>query len=126
LQQQQAALQGQVAMSTISLVLTAETDEPATTEPADDGSGFLAGLQGGWAAMLGFLVWFGGVAGALLPFLPLLVALALALWWVARRLRRRVGRGGPADPGSSPGGGEPVGAAGSGEPAAQTVGVGSS
>ena len=50
LQQQQAALSGQVALSTVSLTLTAVTKDAASTEPVAQDSGFVAGIEVGWAA----------------------------------------------------------------------------
>ena len=88
LQQQQAALSGQVALSTISITLTAVTTDAAGTEPAPQDSGFIAGLNSGWAAMLGFLGGLAGVLGALLPFLPLIALAGLLIWWLIRRARR--------------------------------------
>ena len=97
LQQQQAALTGQVALSTISLTLTAVTDTPAT-EPAPQDNGFVAGIKSGWAALLGFFGWIGGAVGALLPFLPFLAAAGLIGWWLVRRLRRRRSRSAAPQP----------------------------
>ncbi len=111
LQQQQAALQGRVAMSTISLALTAETGQPRASVPAEDESGFLAGMRGGWAALVAFVGWSGGILGAVLPFLPLLLLVGALLWWLARRVRRpgrRAAAGG--EPGAEQeSAGEPVG-----------------
>jgi len=118
LQQQQAALSGQVALSTISVTLTAVTKDATEPEPVVTDSGFIAGLNSGWAAMVAFLGGFAGVLGAVLPFLPLIVAAGLLIWWLIRRARRRA-RPAPAEP-TAPGT----------EPAAtpeapQPVGVGS-
>lgn len=88
LQQQQAALSGQVALSTISLSLTAETKDAAKPEPLVNDSGFVAGLKSGWTAMGGFLGGFAVVLGAVLPFLPLIAAGSLLVWWLIRRARR--------------------------------------
>jgi len=89
LQQQQAYLSGQVALSTVSLTLTAVTNDPTSTaEPTDD-TGFVAGLKAGWAGLLDFLTWIGGVLGALLPFLPIIAVIGLLAWWLIRRTRRR-------------------------------------
>ncbi|HYN74133.1 MAG TPA: DUF4349 domain-containing protein [Nakamurella sp.] len=88
LQQQQASLAGLVALSMVTVTLTAVTDSPAAV-PADAPSGFVAGLTSGWNALLGFLAWIGTVLGALLPFLPVVAALVAAGWWVVRRVRRR-------------------------------------
>jgi hypothetical protein len=89
LQQQQAALSGQVAMSTISLSITAITTDPQPTEPVTQDNPFITGLNSGWAALVGFAGWVGGVFGALLPFLPLLAGVAVLAWWLLRRTRRR-------------------------------------
>jgi len=89
LQQQQAALNGQVAMSTISLRLSAITNDSLTTEPVTEDNGFITGLNAGWAALVGFAGWVGGAVGALLPFLPLIAGAVALVWWLLRRTRRR-------------------------------------
>ena len=109
LQQQQAALTGQVALSTITLSMTAVTDSGTTIEPVTSQQNeFMAGLTAGWHALLDFLSWIGGLAGALLPFLPLFAVVGLAIWWLVRRIRRpsRGGPGGPAP--TTPGLSEPT------------------
>jgi hypothetical protein len=100
LQQQQAALSGQVALSTISMTLTAVTTDAAGTEPAPQDSGFIAGLNSGWAALLGFLGGLAGVLGVLLPFLPVIALAGLLIWWLIRRARS--GPADPATPGTAP------------------------
>jgi hypothetical protein len=87
LQQQQAALSGQVALSTISLTLTAVTKDVTGGEPVVQDSGFVAGLHSGWSALLGFLGGFAGFLGAVLPFLPFIAAAGLLLWWLIRLTR---------------------------------------
>lgn len=137
LQQQQAYLAGQVALSTVSVNLTAITFDPTgTTEAVNDDTGFIAGLKSGWAGLLGFLTWIGGAIGALLPFLPIIALIGLLIWWITRRIRRRraarVGTAGPVTGPAAPGVGAPVPgapapggpAAGSPAPAEQPVGVG--
>jgi hypothetical protein len=89
LQQQQAALRGQVALSTISLSLTAVTTGAAGPEPVAQDSGFVAGLKSGWSTLLGVLGGFSVVLGAVLPFLPLIAAAGLLGWWLIRRTRGR-------------------------------------
>ena len=104
LQQQQAALNGQVAMSTISLSLSAITNDPLTTEPATPDNGFIAGLNAGWAALVGFAGWVGGAVGALLPFLPLLAGAVVLVWWLLRRTRRRRAAASSTPPAPTPAG----------------------
>jgi hypothetical protein len=88
LQRQQASLAGLVALSTVTVTLTAVTDGP-TALPADSPSGFVTGLTSGWNALLGSLAVIGTVVGALLPFLPVVATLVVAGWWMVRRARRR-------------------------------------
>jgi predicted lipid-binding transport protein (Tim44 family) len=130
LQQQQAALGGQVALSTVSLTLTAVTKDGAVTEPDVTGGGFIAGLTSGWAALLGFLGGLAGVFGAVLPFLPLIAAGVLLIWWVVRRARRRSrSMAGSAAPGggaaTATGDGAAAAPAGERQDAAVGAGVGS-
>jgi len=97
LEQQQASLGGQVALSTVSVSLTAVTDDPATRTADTTENGFVAGLASGWNALLDFLRWIGTAVGAVLPFLPLVAVAGLVGWWLVRRRPR--GRGSPAPPG---------------------------
>lgn len=88
---QQSALSGQVALSTITVVVQGRLTGvlvAGTTEPEQQ-SGFLAGLRQGWDAFTDFLGGVGQVIGALLPFLPLIAILGLLAYWVIRRGRRR-------------------------------------
>lgn len=89
LQQQQAFLADQVSLSTVTMTLTAVTDDPSAAPPAAEETGFIAGITAGWAALLAFFGWVGGAVGAILPFLPLVAAAGLLLWWLIRRARRR-------------------------------------
>jgi hypothetical protein len=84
LQARTRALSGQVSMATITLALTSKaTPTVATTV------GFRSGLEGGWHAFVAAARVTAATVGALLPFLPLLVAsLWGALWW-----RRRTASG---------------------------------
>lgn len=91
LQARLAALQDSVQLSTISLRFDTER------ETAGDAGlpGFLDGLAGGWAALTAAASVLAATAGALLPFLPLLLLLALGV----SRLRRRAGASAPAPAG---------------------------
>jgi hypothetical protein len=124
LKQQQAYLAGQVALSTVSVNLTAVTIDPAgTTEAVNNDSGFVAGIKAGWAGLLDSLTWIGGAVGALLPFLPIIAVIVLLIWWLTRRLRRRraarVTDQGPGTPPSGPAAGAPAANPPSGDGPAQ-------
>jgi hypothetical protein len=84
LRARQRKLAGLTAMSTITVTLLGPE---AQTDTDDDG--FLAGLRGGWAALVtsaGVLV---TVLGALLPWLVVLgLPAALVVWALRRRTRR--------------------------------------
>lgn len=101
---QQSALSGQVALSTITVVvqgrLTGVT-VAGTTEP-EQRSGFVAGLRQGWDAFTDFLGGAGQVIGTLLPFLPLIAILGLLTYWLIRRNRRRGGVGAEPAPPTAP------------------------
>ncbi|MGW9348530.1 DUF4349 domain-containing protein [Nocardiopsis flavescens] len=77
-------LEDRTALSTVNLTLL----PPRTyvEEPAEDGLGFLGGLERGWRSLLTV---FGGIAvavGWLLPFLAVLaVPAAVLVWWLRRR-----------------------------------------
>ncbi len=89
LQAQQRYLADQTSMSTITLAVerTAKATKP---KPKDhDEAGFLSGLSDGWGALKTFLVGSSTVAGALLPWLVLMLVLAVPGWPLLRRLRRR-------------------------------------
>jgi hypothetical protein len=99
LENRQAALKNQVALSTIAVTITATTPVTvaAVTEQARP-QGFLAGLSAGWHALLSFGTGLGALIGALLPFLPLIAVAAVVAIWVARRRRRQaVAPQNPAD-----------------------------
>ncbi|MCA1713456.1 MAG: DUF4349 domain-containing protein [Actinobacteria bacterium] len=72
------ALAGQVAMAKVTLRLT-------TAEPVAAHVGFVRGLRGGWHAFLATARVTAATAGAVLPFLPVLLAGAVIAWWVRRR-----------------------------------------
>jgi hypothetical protein len=84
LERRRDALASSVAMSTVSLNVTAVAAPVAP--PPDTGGGFLGGLAGGWDA---FLTFGGGVltvVGVLMPFLVVLgLPAAAAYLWLRRR-----------------------------------------
>ena len=87
LQAKKRRLADLTAMSTITAVLLG----PAAAQPGDDDAapGFLAGLRGGWDALLASLSVLVTVLGAVLPWL---IALGLPLYgalYAFRRYRRR-------------------------------------
>ncbi len=87
---QQAALSDQVALSTVTVTVKAITDKPVVAPvvavpPPAVRTGFLGGLDKGWAAAKAFAVWVAAVAGTLLPWLPLIAVVLLVVWWVRRR-----------------------------------------
>jgi uncharacterized protein DUF4349 len=98
-----AALQDQVAMSTLTVDLRAPA---AGSPPADRPTpGFLDGLAAGWAGMRVAATAAGAVIGFVLPFVPVLAVLG-GLVWLARRIARMrrmaapAGAGGRSGPGS--------------------------
>jgi hypothetical protein len=86
LQAKKRKLADLTALSTITVVML----EPAAqVKPVDDGPpGFLAGLSGGWHALLGSLGVLLTVIGALLPWIIVIGAPVWALIWAFRRWRR--------------------------------------
>ncbi len=91
LQRQQAALAGQTALSTITVVLrgsvTGVKVPPPPTSP-EARSGFFGGLANGWDALrhIGHAVLT--VIGTLIPFLPILAVVVLGLLYWQRKFRR--------------------------------------
>lgn len=87
LQAKKRRLADLTALSTITVVLL---DPDAELAAGDDGPpGFLAGLKGGWDALLASLAVLVTVLGAILPWL---VAFGLPIWgliWLYRRFGRR-------------------------------------
>lgn len=84
------------ALSTITAVLLG----PGAKAPEDDepNTGFLAGLKGGWNALVISLGVLLTVLGALLPWLVALGVPALAALWLFRRLRPRPAAAPPPAP----------------------------
>ncbi len=84
LQKRRESLAGSVAMSTISLQVTAE--EIAVAE--ESSSGFLGGLADGWDAFLAFGGGLLTVLGAVAPFLLIIgVPVFVLVWWLRKRRR---------------------------------------
>lgn len=89
---QQAHLADQTALSTITVSIT---QAAATTLHRRSHSGFVAGLEGGWHALRAVAAGVATVAGALLPWLPVVLVVGVPAWLLARR-RRSVGPDDPA------------------------------
>ncbi len=81
---QQAYLADQTSMSTITVHV--ERADAASTGPAPDEAGFLAGLRAGWDGLMTVLVGLATVTGALLPFAALALLLGVPGWLLLRRL----------------------------------------
>jgi len=95
--QQQAYLSDRTSMSTI----TVHVQQPREgEEPEDDEetSGFLAGLGSGWSALTSAAVVLATVAGALLPFAAVALAVGVPGWALLRSMRRRRVVAPPAEP----------------------------
>ena len=87
LQAKKRRLADLTALSTITVVLL---DPDAAAVASDDGPpGFLAGLSGGWHALLASMAVLVTVLGVLLPWLVALGVPAWAVVWAYRRYARR-------------------------------------
>jgi hypothetical protein len=94
LQRQQAALAGQTALSTITVVLRGSVTgvkklvPPPPPVPPAARSGFVGGLANGWHAVrhIGHAVLT--VIGTLLPFLPIVAVVVLGFLYRQRKIRR--------------------------------------
>lgn len=82
LQAQQRALADQVSLATLSIRLS------ASSEPDTQATGFLAGLADGWNALLDAGRAVISTAGRLLPWIGVLLVIAVPLWLILRRRRR--------------------------------------
>ena len=89
LEAQQRYLADQTSMSTITLAVERTPEETKPKPKDEDEAGFLSGLSDGWGALKTFLVGSSTVIGALLPWLVLMLVLAVPGWPLFRRLRRR-------------------------------------
>ncbi len=86
LQAQLRWLEGQVSMSSLTVVLA--TDPEQIPDPDED-SGFLSGLRAGWTALTDSLVVLLTVIGAVVPWLVLGLLLGWPAWRAWRSRRRR-------------------------------------
>lgn len=82
--QQLAALEDQVAMSSLNVQLTKQT---TVTPPEPDG--FTDGLLAGWNGLIASLNALVITVGFLLPWLVIAGAVVLVIWLIRRRRRRR-------------------------------------
>lgn len=94
LEQQSAYLRDQTSLATITVDID---HERAATEEPEDRTGFLAGLSAGWHGLVAVAVGLATAAGALLPWVVVLLVLAVPGWLVVHWLRRR-----RAAPGEAP------------------------
>jgi hypothetical protein len=93
---QQAALSDQVALSTVTVVVQGSLLPVGTapaTEPAPQ-NGFAKGLHAGWTGLTHFLSGAATVLGGVLPFLPVVLVVGVAVLLVRRWNRQRR----PAEP----------------------------
>jgi hypothetical protein len=90
LQAQDRALARETSLATITLTLVTAVKHhvPPATHKKEQ-RGFLGGLQRGWDGFTAAAAWVAGAIGTVLPFLVLLVALALAGRLLWPRLPRR-------------------------------------
>jgi hypothetical protein len=94
LQRQQAALAGQTALSTITVVVQGSVTgvkpkvAPVAPPPPAARSGFTGGLANGWDAVRHLGHAGLTVVGTLLPFVPVVAVLLLVGLYIRRRLRR--------------------------------------
>jgi hypothetical protein len=90
LRSQQAWLEDQTSLSTITLYLS----RTGTAAPPGHATrGFLAGLAGGWSALGGATALLLTAVGAVLPFAVLIGLLGVPLWLVVRRRWGRLSAG---------------------------------
>lgn len=92
LEQQQAYLQDQTSMSTITVTIERTPAEPKD-EKDEEESGFLVGLSDGWDALGRFGTAVATVTGQVLPFAAVLLLLAAPVWLLVRGVVRRRPKG---------------------------------
>ncbi len=85
LEAQLRSLKDQVAMSPITVQLSADR-----SQLADSGGGFLSGLKAGWKAFAASVVVLLTALGALLPFLVAIAVIVVPLVWFLRERNRRL------------------------------------
>ena len=95
LEAQLAALKNSVARSPVQISLTTESDVIAAPQE-EDGTGFMAGLVGGWDAFTSSVRVVLTVVGALVPFAAAFALVGVPLWLAWRR--RRPPQAAPAVP----------------------------
>jgi len=82
---QRKALGEQVAMSTVTVTISALAGSTDWSPP-----GFIPGLQTGWSALLSLTSLLITVAGFLVPFVIVIAIIVVPLvWWLVRRGRRK-------------------------------------
>ncbi len=90
LEQRQAFLADQTAMSTITVSIEPPLVKKEKDAPAEkDDAGFLAGLDGGWTALKDVTTGLLTVGGAVLPFALVVLALGVPARLLVRRLTPR-------------------------------------
>ncbi|NHA00469.1 DUF4349 domain-containing protein [Nocardioides sp. W3-2-3] len=94
----QRDLADKTSLSTITVSIE-QADRDGTTKDDDTAGGFLGGLRDGWDAFTGGVVVTLTVLGFALPWLILVAALGVPLWWaLRRRAARRPAAPGPVTP----------------------------
>jgi hypothetical protein len=97
LRAQQDYLSDQTSLATISVTMTTPEAAPKGKDDPLEDAGFLAGLDGGWNALLDALVVVATVLGAVLPFGVVLAVLGVPfLVWLRTARRRRTAAAPPA------------------------------
>ena len=90
---QQRALAHETSYATVTVVLVGHHAPVAPPKPKKSSPGFVAGLKGGWHALVTVVGWVVTVLGSLLPFLvPIAVLAAIALGGRRRLARRKAPR----------------------------------
>ena len=89
---QQAYLEDQTSMSTITVHVERSRDAPRP-EPEEAGAGFLTGLGAGWDALAALTLGLVTALGAALPFAVVLLVVGWPAWSLLRRRRTTSGAG---------------------------------